>query len=119
MRRPVLRRIGRLAFTLALVMMPPAMPAVAAERLPMPLARYVDLCQQSGGSITQQLTGGVGIVQCRWAGQGRTDCKVGAGQVNVCGISCRSNACLKENPARYTPTWPLAGGPGNASLPAE
>ena len=53
------------------------------------------------------------------AGHGRTECKVGANSVSICGISCQSNACLKENPARYTPTWPLAGGPNSAALPAS
>jgi hypothetical protein len=91
--------------------------AVAVESLPMPLARYAELCQQSGGRIVLQLTGGVGIVQCQWSGHGRTECKVGGNQVNVCGIACQSTACLKANPARYTPLWPLGGGPTSASLP--
>lgn len=94
-----------------------SMPVAAAEALPMPLARYADLCQQSGGSLALHLTSGVGIVQCQWPGDGSTECKVGGNQVTVCGISCQSNACLKENPARYSPTWPLAGGPNSASLP--
>lgn len=95
-----------------------AIPVAVAEALPMPLARYADLCQQTGGSLALHLTSGVGIVQCQWPGDGSTECKVGGDQVTVCGISCRSNACLKENPARYSPTWPLAGGPNSASLPA-
>jgi len=107
----VLRRFERIACALALVTALPAMPGLAAESLPMPLARYAELCEQSGGSMTLHLTGGVGMVQCRWPDHGRTECKVGANQVSICGISCQSNACLEENPARYTPAWPLAGGP--------
>jgi hypothetical protein len=91
-------------------------PAVAAERLPMPVLRYAELCQASGGTLTTHLTSGVGIVRCGWPEHGRTECKVGSNIVNICGISCQSNACLKENPARYTPTWPLAGGPGSGTL---
>ena len=64
---------------------------------------------------TRGLTGGVGIVRCQWPGHGRTECKVGANTVSICGIACQSNACLKANPARYTPIWPLAGGPNSAS----
>ncbi|HEV8392495.1 MAG TPA: hypothetical protein VGQ35_21755, partial [Dongiaceae bacterium] len=89
----------------------------AAETLPMAAVHYGDLCRQTGGVMVQQLTGGVGIVQCRWSGHGRTECKVGAYQVNICGISCESTVCLKQNPARYTPTWPLSGGPNGAALP--
>ena len=99
-----------------LVLAPPAM---AAESLPMPVTRYAELCQASGGSLTAQLSSGLGIVRCAWSGHGRTECKVGSNIVNVCGISCQSNACLKANPARYTPTWPLAGGPNTAPLPAS
>ena len=101
---------------LALLMALPAAPASAAESLPMPLARYADLCRQSGGSVAQLLTGGVGIVQCQWPGHGSTECKVGGNLVNVCGISCQSNACLKENPARYGPVWPMSGGPDISAL---
>lgn len=115
MRSCLLRRIDRIAGTLALVMALPAMPTLAAESLPMTLARYAALCEQSGGSMALHLTGGVGMVQCRWPDHGRTECNVGANQVSICGISCQSNACLKENPARYTPTWPLAGGPHSAN----
>jgi hypothetical protein len=95
-----------------------ALPA-AAESLPMSVARYGELCAQSGGALSTHLTGGVGIVQCAWAEHGRTECKVGNNLVSICGISCRSTACLKQNPARYTPTWPLAGGPNSAALPAQ
>jgi hypothetical protein len=91
-------------------------PAMAAESLPMPVLRYAALCQASGGTLTTHLTSGVGIVRCGWPEHGRTECKVGSNIVNICGISCQSNACLKENPARYTPTWPLAGGPGSGTL---
>jgi hypothetical protein len=94
-----------------------ALPAVAAETLPMPVARYAELCQASGGILTTHLSGGVGIVRCTWSDHGRTECKVGSNTVNICGISCQSNACLKANPARYTPAWPLAGGPNIAALP--
>ncbi|WP_162917218.1 hypothetical protein [Dongia deserti] len=92
-------------------------PMAAADALPMPVMRYVELCQQSGGSFAQHLTGGVGIVQCQWPEHGRTECKVGGNQVNVCGIACQSNACLKQNPARRSPAWPLQGGPNSAALP--
>ena len=115
MRNSVLPTIARIACVLALVTVLPAAPALAAESLPMPLARYADLCAQSGGSMALHLTGGVGLAQCQWPGHGRTDCKVGAGQVSICGIVCRSNACLEANPARYTPAWPLAGGPHGGS----
>jgi hypothetical protein len=96
-----------------------ALPALAAESLPMPLARYAALCQASGGAMSTHLSSGVGIVRCAWAAHGRTECKVGSNIVNICGISCQSNACLRENPARYTPIWPLAGGPNSAPLPAS
>ena len=96
-----------------------ALPAVAAETLPMPVARYAELCQASGGTLTTHLSSGVGIVRCAWSDHGRTECKVGSNIVNICGISCQSNACLKANPARYTPAWPLAGGPNTAALPAS
>ena len=96
-----------------------ALPAVAAETLPMPVARYAELCQASGGTLTTHLSSGVGIVRCAWSDHGRTECKVGSNIVNICGISCQSNACLKANPARYTPAWPLAGGPTTAALPAS
>jgi hypothetical protein len=94
----------------------PAPPALAAESLPMPVARYAELCMQSGGGFTAHLNSGVGIVRCAWSGHGRTECKVGSNTVNICGINCQSNACLKQNPARYTPVWPLAGGPNVAPL---
>jgi hypothetical protein len=95
-----------------------AIPA-AAESLPLPVARYAELCTQSGGGFTAQLGSGVGTVRCAWPEHGRTECKVGSSVVNVCGISCRSNACLKANPARYSPKWPLIGGPDIAALPAQ
>jgi hypothetical protein len=107
--------IAGLAASLALC----APPAHAAESLPMPVAHYAELCMQSGGGFAAHLTSGVGIVQCGWSGHGRTECKVGGNQVSICGISCQSNACLKANPARYTPIWPLAGGPNGAALPAQ
>jgi hypothetical protein len=93
-----------------------APPALAAESLPMPVTRYAALCQASGGVMTTQLNSGVGIVRCAWPDHGRTECKVGSNVVNVCGISCTSNACLRQNPARYSPVWPLAGGPNMAPL---
>ena len=96
-----------------------ALPATAAETLPMPVTRYAELCQASGGTLTTHLSSGVGIVRCAWSDHGRTECKVGSNIVNICGISCQSNACLKANPARYTPAWPLAGGPTTAALPAS
>ena len=92
--------------------------AVAVETLPMPVAHYGDLCGQSGGVLASYINSGIGTVQCRWSGHGRTECKVGGGMVTICGIACQSNACLKDNPARYTPKWPLAGGPNSAALPA-
>lgn len=97
----------------------PAVSARAADNLPMPVANYAALCQQSGGSAVTQLTGGVVMVQCQWAAHGHTECEVGGNQVNVCGIFCSSNACLKDNPARYSPRWPLQGGPVSAALPAQ
>ena len=96
-----------------------APPAMATESLPMPVARYSELCQASGGVLTTHLSSGVGIVRCGWSDHGRTECKVGSNIVNICGISCQSNACLKANPARYSPIWPLAGGPNGAALPAS
>jgi len=107
--------IGGLIAVPAVLFAPPA--AVAVESLPMTVAHYGDLCRQSGGVLATYLTGGVGTVQCQWSGHGRTECKVGAGVVNVCGIACQSTACLKDNPARYTPKWPLQGGPRSAALP--
>jgi hypothetical protein len=92
-----------------------AMPALAVESLPMPVAHYAELCQRTGGSMMRQLTGGVGMVQCQWPSHGRTECKVGADQVSICRIVCESNACLKSNPARLTPIWPLQGGPNGPS----
>ena len=106
----------RAAILCVLLLAPPAM---AAESLPMPVMRYAELCQASGGALTAHLSSGVGIVRCAWSGHGRTECKVGANSVSICGIACQSNACLKANPARYTPTWPLAGGPNTAALPAS
>ena len=41
-----------------------APPAMAAESLPMPVLRYAELCQVSGGTLTTHLTSGVGIVRC-------------------------------------------------------
>jgi hypothetical protein len=114
----VSRRPG-LAVSLGLLLAAPCAAPAAAEVLPLPVGRYAELCQLSGGGMTLQLTGGVGIVQCQWPGHGRTECKVGAGQVNVCTIACQSNACLKENPARLSPKWPLAGGPDSAALPVQ
>jgi len=96
-----------------------APPALAAESLPMPVARYAELCHATGGAMTPHLSSGVGIVRCAWSGHGGAECKVGSNIVNICGISCQSNACLKENPARYSPTWPLAGGPSSAALPTS
>jgi len=96
-----------------------ASPAMAAESLPMPVMRYAELCQATGGALTTHLSSGVGIVRCAWSGHGRTECKVGANTVSICGIACQSNACLKANPARYTPTWPLAGRPNTAALPTS
>jgi hypothetical protein len=89
-------------------------PAAAAESLPMLASRYAELCQQSGGVATAHLSSGIGTVECAWPDQGRTECKVGANQVTVCGIECESNACLKANPARHDPTWPLTSGPNSA-----
>jgi hypothetical protein len=114
---PMLRvrwAVGFVALAIALLAPPPS---VASESLPMPAPHYADLCRQSGGEATLQLSSGLGIVRCLWSDHGRTECKVGANMVNVCAIACRSTACLKANPARYTPTWPLSGGPESAALP--
>ena len=104
---------------MGLVLALAALPAAAAESLPMPVARYAELCQATGGTLTTHLSSGVGIVRCAWSSHGRTECKVGSNSVTICGMSCQSNACLKANPARYSPTWPLAGGPNTAALPAS
>ena len=93
--------------------------AGAAQSLPMPVPQYGDLCRQTGGVLAIYLTSGVGTVQCQWSGHGRTECKVGGGMVTICGIACQSNACLKDNPAKFTPTWPLSRGPKTAALPAS
>lgn len=114
---PKLHSASRIAVWGGVLLM--ALPAMAAESLPMPVARYAELCQASGGALTTHLSSGVGIVRCTWSDHGRTECKVGANTVSICGISCQSNACLKQNPARYTPIWPLAGGPNSAALPAS
>lgn len=89
-------------------------PAAAAESLPMLASHYAELCQQSGGVATAHVSSGVGTMECAWSDQGRTECKVGDNQVTVCGIECESNACLKANRARYSPVWPLTGGPKSA-----
>lgn len=114
---PKLRSASRIAVWGGVLLM--ALPALAAESLPMPVARYAELCMVTGGAMAAHLSSGVGIVRCTWADHGRTECKVGANTVSICGISCQSNACLKQNPARYTPTWPLSGGPHSAALPAS
>jgi hypothetical protein len=114
---PKLQSASRIAVWGGVLLM--ALPALAAESLPMPVTRYAALCQASGGAMSTHLSSGVGIVRCAWSGHGRTECKVGSNVVNICGISCQSNACLKQNPARYTPTWPLAGGPNSAARPAS
>jgi hypothetical protein len=88
-----------------------AHPAVAAESLPMPARHYAELCRQSGGAISINLTGSFGTAQCQWPDQGETACKVDANEVNACAIQCESPACLKANPDRFNPAWPLAGGP--------
>src|SRR5688572_18107821 len=114
---PKLQSASRIAVWVFLALA--AQPALAAESLPMPVVRYAELCQASGGALATHLSSGVCIVRCAWSDHGRTECKVGANTVSICGISCRSNACLKENPARYSPKWPLAGGPHGAALPVS
>src|SRR5688572_29488972 len=114
---PKLQSASRIAVCAFLALA--ALPALAAESLPMQVVRYAELCQASGGAMSTHLSSGVGIVRCAWSGHGRTECKVGANTVSICGISCQSNACLKANPARYTPTWPLAGRPNTAALPTS
>ncbi|MEZ5830706.1 MAG: hypothetical protein R3D05_05965 [Dongiaceae bacterium] len=89
--------------------------AAAADSLPMTVTHYTKLCEESGGTIRSFVSNGVGSLQCLWPDQGRTECEVGADQVNVCGIACQSNACLKANPARFSPIWPLDGGPAGGS----
>jgi hypothetical protein len=93
-----------------------AHPAVAAESLPMPAKHYAELCRQSGGGIGINLNGSFGTAQCQWPNEGKTECKVSADEVNACAILCESPACLKANPDRFNPRWPLAGGP---SAPAQ
>jgi len=92
-------------------------PAVAVESLPMPAKHYAELCRQSGGGISINLTGSFGTAQCQWPDQGETECKVAANEVDACAIQCESPACLKANPDRFNPSWPLAGGPD--STPAQ
>lgn len=116
---PKLQSASRIAVWGGVFLALTALPAMAAESLPMPVTRYAELCQATGGTLTTHLSSGVGIVRCTWSDHGRTECKVGSNIVSICGISCQSNACLKANPARYTPTWPLAGGPKSAALPAS
>jgi hypothetical protein len=90
----------------------PFLPAAArAEALPLPVQHYAELCRQSGGVATAHVSSGLGTVECAWSDQGRTESKVGDNQVTVCAIVCESNACLKANRARYSPVWPLTGGP--------
>jgi hypothetical protein len=86
--------------------------ALAAESLPMPARHYAELCRQSGGGISINLNGSFGTAECQWPDQGKTECKVDADQVNACAIQCESPVCLKANPDRFNPSWPLAGGPG-------
>ena len=114
---PKLQSASRIAVWGGVFLALTALPALAAESLPMPVTRYAELCQATGGTLTTQLSSGVGIARCAWSDHGRTECKVGSNIVSICGISCQSNACLKANPARYTPTWPLSGGPNTAALP--
>ena len=90
--------------------------AVRAESLPVTAQHYADLCRQSGGASTSHLNSGLGTTECAWSGHGRSECKVGASQVNACAIACESNACLKGNPDRFNPKWPLDGGPKSAPL---
>ena len=88
-----------------------AQPARAVEELPMPANHYLELCRKSGGSVIFSTNNGFGVAQCFWGGHGRTDCKVSANEVNSCDIDCQSNLCLKANPDRYNPNWPINGGP--------
>src|SRR5215813_13932672 len=83
-------------------------PAIAAESLPMPAKHYAELCQQSGGGISISLNGAFGTAQCLWPEVGKTECNVSANEVNACAILCESPACLKANPDRFNPNWPLA-----------
>jgi hypothetical protein len=96
-----------------------AHPAAAAENLPMPAKHYAELCRQSGGGISASLNGTFGTAQCQWPNEGKTECKVSAGDVNACAILCESPACLKANPDRFNPRWPLAGGPANAPVQTQ
>ncbi|MGH6892936.1 MAG: hypothetical protein ACREEP_11810 [Dongiaceae bacterium] len=105
------------ALSIVLFTLAAAPRAGASESLPMPVGHYADLCRQSGGGIASHLNGGFGATECQWSGHGRTECKVGADGVRACAIACMSSACLKANPDRYNPTWPLAGGPNSAALP--
>ena len=89
-------------------------PAGAVEVLPMPVSQYSQLCKQSGGFIIIQLNNEFGTAQCVWPNEGQTACKVSANEVNACVIACESDKCLKANPDRVNPAWPLAGGPQSA-----
>ena len=93
-----------------------AHPSVAADSLPMPAKHYAELCRHSGGGITLGLNGAFGTAQCQWPNEGETECNVSADEVNTCAILCESPACLKANPDRFNPNWPLAGGPQSAAV---
>lgn len=104
--------LGACVFVLSI-----ALPAAGrTETLPVSAQHYADLCRQSGGAASAHLNSGLGTTECAWSGHGSTECKVGAAQVNVCAIACESNACVKANPDRYNPRWPLNGGPKSAPL---
>jgi hypothetical protein len=100
----------------AVVALAAAHPVRAVDSLPMPAKHYAELCRQSGGVITLGLNGAFGTAQCLWPNEGKTACKVSADEVNACAILCESPACLKANPDRFNPSWPLAGGPQSAAV---
>jgi len=95
--------------------------AALAENLPVTVQRYTQACEKTGGALTNNLgSGGSGVIYCLWASRGeRTECKVGAFQVNRCGIRCRSDACYNANPEKDMPTWPLSGGPSRKNMPVD
>lgn len=110
-------RVRAAALGACLAMLSITLPApVRAETLPVSAQHYTDLCRQSGGAATAHVSSGLGTAECAWSGHGSTECKVGASQVNVCAIACESDACVKANPDRYDPQWPLNGGPKTAPL---
>jgi len=95
-------------------------PRAAAENLPVTVDRYAQACTKTGGGMTRGLNGsGTGVVYCAWEIHGRTECKVGSNQVNICTIRCRSDTCYAANQYKDRPIWPLSGGPKKNVAPMD